>query len=82
MTFAAAVPYALLVLFGAALIVAAFNNRRLIGWENRALAALAETVRNYREALEEEQRILQGAYVPAQAPPPPAYEDERDAWAA
>jgi len=88
MTFAAAVPYALLVLFGAALVVAAFNNSRLIGWENRAIAALADTVRGYRETLEEEQRILRGAYAPVEAPPQafpayePAYEQEIDVRAA
>jgi len=60
MTFAAAVPYALLTLFGAALVVAAFNARHLIRWENRALTSLADAVRDYRETLEEEQRLLQG----------------------
>jgi len=63
MTFAAAVPYALLVLFGAALVVAAFNAKRLIRWENRALTSLANAVRDYRETLEEEQRLLQGGFV-------------------
>ena len=66
MTFVQAVPYALLVLFGAALVVAAFNAKRLIRWENRALTALADAVRDYRESLEEEERILQGEFVPAQ----------------
>ena len=63
MTFAAAVPCALLVLFGAALDVAAFNAKRLIRWENRALTSMADAVRDYRETLEEEQRLLQGGYV-------------------
>jgi len=63
MTFTAAVPYALLVLFGAALVVAAFNAKRLIRWENRALTSLADAVRDYRETLEEEQRLLQEEFV-------------------
>ena len=86
MTFAAAVPYALLALFGAALVVAAFNARHLIRWENRALTSLADFVRDYRESLEEEQRLLQpamanvNARAPAQAQP--AWELEVDDWAA
>jgi hypothetical protein len=67
MTFAAAVPYALLMLFGAALVVAAFNARHLIRWENRALPSLADAVRDYRETLEEEQRLLQGESTPTPA---------------
>ena len=61
MTFAATVPYALLILFGAALVVAAFNAKRLVRWENRALTSLADVVQNYRETLEEEQLLLAGA---------------------
>jgi len=74
----------MLVLFGAALVVAAFNNSRLIGWENRAISSLADTVRNYRETLEEEQRILRGVCAPVEAPPQafPAYEQEIDSRAA
>jgi len=84
MTFATAVPYALLCLFGAALVVAAFNARRLIRWENRALTSLADAVRDYRETLEEEQRLLQGAYAPAKAEAPAQDAPERDSdiWAA
>jgi len=70
MTFAAAVPYALLMLFGAALVVAAFNAKHLIRWENRALTSLADAVQGYRETLEEEQRLLQGDCVPAQGETP------------
>ena len=76
MTFAAAVPYALLTLFGAALVVAAFNARHLIRWENRALTSLADAVRNYRETLEEEQRLLQGEAPPVFASDP--VQDVRD----
>ena len=84
MTFAAAVPYALLMLFGAALVVAAFNARHLIRWENRALTSLADAVRDYRETLEEEQRLLQGAAAPAQTEPPAqaAQGNDIDIWAA
>ena len=74
MTFAAAVPYALLMLFGAALVVAAFNAKRLIRWENRALTSLADVVRDYRETLEEEQLLLQGAGAPVQQTEAPAQE--------
>jgi Flp pilus assembly pilin Flp len=70
MTFAAAVPYALLALFGAALVVAAFNSKRLVRWENRALTSLADAVRDYRETLEEEQCLLQGEAVPVPASDP------------
>ena len=84
MTFAVAVPYALLILFGAALVVAAFNARHLIRWENRALTSLADAVRDYRETLEEEQRLLQGETVPAQIEPPvrAAQGNDTDIWAA
>lgn len=66
MTFAAMIPYILLVLFGAALVAAAFNAKRLIGWENRVLGSLADAVQEYRESLEEEQRLLQAEAVPAE----------------
>jgi len=69
MTFAAAVPYFLLTLFGVALVVAAFNARHLIRWENRALTSLANAVRDYRETLEEEQRLLQGGVPVFEAEP-------------
>ena len=84
MTFAVAVPYALLILFGAALVVAAFNARRLIRWENRALTSLADAVRDYRETLEEEQRLLHGEIIPAQteAPVQAAQGNDIDIWAA
>jgi len=70
MTFAVAVPYALLVLFGAALVVAAFNSKHLIRWENRALTSLADAVRDYRATLEEEQRLLQGEFVSVESEAP------------
>jgi len=46
---------ALLCLFGAAIIVGAFNAKRLIAWENRHLTRLADHVRAWRERLEAEQ---------------------------
>jgi Flp pilus assembly pilin Flp len=81
MTFAAAVPYALLMLFGAALVVAAFNAKRLIRWENRALTSLADAVRDYRATLEEEQRLMQGGFaaVAEAALAQPVQEDVRAA---
>ncbi|MCL2299987.1 MAG: hypothetical protein FWC27_07560 [Firmicutes bacterium] len=79
MTFAAAVPYALFILFGAALIVAAFNAKRLIRWENRALTSLADAVRDYRETLEEEQRLLQGEFTPAEQVQPSPQAAREDA---
>ena len=84
MTFIAAVPYALLVLFGAALVVAAFNAKRLVRWENRALTSLADAVRDYRVTLEEEQRLLQGEGSPIIAAPftQEAREDDSDIRAA
>jgi len=84
MTFAVAVPYALLILFGAALVVAAFNARHLIRWENRALTSLADAVRDYRETLEEEQRLLQGEAMSAQTETPvqAAQGHDIDSWAA
>ena len=84
MTFAAAVPYALLVLFGAALVVAAFNAKRLIRWENRALTSLADNLRDYRVTLEEEQSLLRGENAPIVAAPSAqeAREGNSDIWAA
>jgi len=70
MTFAAAVPYALFVLFGAALIVAAWNAKHLVRWENRALTSLADAVREVRVTLEEEQRLLRGGSSAIAAMPP------------
>jgi len=84
MTFITAVPYALLVLFGAALVVAAFNARHLIHWENRVLTSLADNLRDYRETLEEEQRLLQGEPAPGQMETPvhAAQGNDIDIWAA
>ena len=84
MTFITAVPYALLILFGAALVVAAFNAKRLVRWEDRALTSLADAVRDYRETLEEEQRLLQGevAAVQMEAPVQAAQGNDIDIWAA
>ena len=84
MTFITAVPYALLVLFGAALVVAAFNAKHLIRWENRALTSLADAVRDYRETLEEEQRLLQEPPAPEQMETPvqAAQGNDINIWAA
>jgi len=84
MTFIAAVPYALLALFGAALVVAAFNAKHLVRWENRALTSLADHLRDYRLTLEEEQRLLRGENAPivAASPAQEAQEDDSDIWAA
>jgi hypothetical protein len=49
------IPYALLCLFGIALIVGAFNSNRLIARENRHLTRLADRVKAWRERLEAEQ---------------------------
>jgi len=46
---------ALLCLFGATIIVGAFNAKKLIAWENRQLTRLADRVRAFRERLEAEQ---------------------------
>jgi len=85
MTFITAVPYALLVLFGAALVVAAFNAKHLIRWENRVLTSLADNLRDYRETLEEEQRLLQGeppAPEQMETPVQAAQGNNIDIWAA
>ncbi|MDR0531449.1 MAG: hypothetical protein LBG83_05225 [Oscillospiraceae bacterium] len=58
MEFSSIVVTTLLALFGGALVVAAFKVQRVIAWENRKMLALAEMVREYRENLEEEQRLL------------------------
>jgi len=76
MTFAVAAPYILLTLFGAALVVAAFNARHLIRWENRALTALANAVRDYRETLEEEQLLLRGEVPVFESDPVQAAQDD------
>ena len=84
MTFAVAVPYALLALFGVALVAAAFNAKHLIRWEDRALTSLADTVRDYRLSLEEEQRLLRGEAAPEQTESPvqSAQGSGIDIWAA
>ena len=61
MTFASAAAISLLALFGAGIVVAAFNTKRLIAWENRALSSLADSVREYRLSLVEDARLLEGA---------------------
>ena len=58
MTFTSAAAIALLALFGAAIVVAAFNAKRLIAWENRLFTSLANRVQEYRESLEEEAVLL------------------------
>ena len=57
MTFTSLLGLILLSLFGAAIVVGALNAKKLIAWENRALVSLADAIQNYRESLEEEQRI-------------------------
>jgi len=49
----------MIALVGGALVAAAFNTKRLIIWENRVLTSIADSVREYREALEEEQYLLE-----------------------
>jgi|GEM_PF-2655353 len=49
----------LIVLCGGALVVAAFNMKRMVAWEDRVLVSLADSVQQYRETLEEEQLLLQ-----------------------
>jgi len=61
MTFASIATITLLTLFGAAIVVAAFNAKKLIAWENRVLSSLADSVRDYRETLEEEAGLLERA---------------------
>ena len=61
MSFASVAAVTLLALFGAGIVVAAFNAKRLIPWENRALSSLADSVREYRLSLEEDARLLEGA---------------------
>ena len=61
MTFASVAAITLLALFGAGIVVAAFNTKRLIAWENRVLSSLADSVREYRLSLEEDSRLLEGA---------------------
>jgi hypothetical protein len=43
-----------LFLFGAAIIAGAFNAKKLIAWENKQLTRLADTVKAWRECLEDE----------------------------
>jgi cell division protein FtsB len=68
MTFASVVSVSLLALFGAGIILAVCNARRLIAWENHALNALADSVRDYRLSLEEDMKLLEVAR-PQQARP-------------
>jgi len=49
----------LIVLCGGALVVAAFNMKRMVAWEDRVLVSLADSVQQYRETLEEEQLLLE-----------------------
>jgi len=48
------IAYYLLCVIGIAIIVAAFNQRKLVKWENRVLIALADAVREKHVELEEE----------------------------
>ena len=49
----------LITLCGGALVVAAFNMKRIVAWEDRVLVSLADSVQEYRESLEDEQALLQ-----------------------
>ena len=69
MTFASVAAATLLTLFGLGIVVAAFNAKRLIAWENRVLRALADGVREHRLSLEEDARLLEGAPPLPQARP-------------
>jgi len=60
MTFASVAALSLLTLIGLGVVAAAFNARRLIAWENRALGALADTLRARRLAIEEDILLLSG----------------------
>jgi len=53
-----------LFLLGIGLIVGALSARRLIAWENRTLTSLADTLRGWRVALEEEQHLLEPELAP------------------
>lgn len=44
----------LILLFGAAIIVGAFNMKRLIAWEDRTLTRAVDAAKLLREALESE----------------------------
>lgn len=59
--------FVLFMLFGTAIIIGALNGKKLISWENHALTSMADAVQNYRETLEEEQRLLDS---PAMEPAP------------
>jgi hypothetical protein len=52
-------PLILLCAFGLVIIAGAVFAKRLIAWENSALTSLADTLRDYRLSLEEEQRLLE-----------------------
>ena len=68
MSYAAAI---LLSLFGLGIVIAAFNARRLIAWENRVLGALADAAREHRLSLEEDARLLENAQRLPLVPPAP-----------
>jgi hypothetical protein len=71
MTFISILVIVLVALFGVGLTVAAFHMEKLIRWENRKLNSLADTLRTYREGLEEEQALATET-VPVVAPLLPA----------
>ena len=72
MTFASTLGLIFLVLFGLAIAAGALRAKRLIAWENHALTSIADALRDYRLGLEEEQRLLEPAAVPAEAVVVPA----------
>jgi len=49
----------MIALVGAALVIAAFNMKRLVVWEDRVLTSIADSVQEYRETLEEERFLLE-----------------------
>jgi len=69
MAFTSALGLILISLFGLAIIAGALNAKRLIAWENHALRSLADTLRDYRLSLEEEQRLLEPGHACAAEPP-------------
>ena len=66
MTIASAFGLIFLLLFGMGIIVGALKAARLIDWENHALNSIADALRDYRMALEDEQRLLEPVGAPAE----------------
>jgi len=66
MTFASVFGLIFLLLLGMGIIIGALKATRLIEWENHALTSIADALRNYRLSLEDEQRLLEPDYAPAE----------------